>query len=94
VKTVCLDPELPYLDDLIRLLATGPDDAEWLHVYTSKVPPEFLDRFDSPACPPAQSQLGMAICHWKLAFQPYETLSQRLVAVVEEAGLQLGETRS
>lgn len=71
------------------LLVTNPDDTTWLHIYTSNISPEFLDRFDRPSCPPpvgtdSQSSLGMIISHRRLAFEPYETLWQRLTAVVQE----------
>ncbi|KAM7182888.1 hypothetical protein V8F33_013940 [Rhypophila sp. PSN 637] len=70
------------------LLVTNPDDTTWLHIYTSNISPEFLDKFDRPSCPPpagtdTQSPLGMIISRRRLAFEPYGTLSQRLAAVVQ-----------
>lgn len=79
---------------LSMLLATGPNDDEWLHIYTSKVSPECLDRFDYPYRTPvanARSQVGITIYRRKLAFKPYETFSQRLAVVMQNAG-QVGET--
>jgi len=69
------------------LLVTSPGDTTWLHIYTSNITPEFLDKLDRPSDPsPAdadtQCRLGMVISHQRLAFEPYDTLSQRLTAVV------------
>jgi len=69
------------------LLVTSPGDTAWLHIYTSNITPEFLDKLDRPSDPsPAdadtQCRLGMAVSHQRLAFEPYDTLSQRLTAVV------------
>ncbi|KAK0736349.1 hypothetical protein B0T21DRAFT_366758 [Apiosordaria backusii] len=74
------------------LLVTSPGDTTWLHIYTSNISPEFLDKLDRPSRPsrppPAdtdtQSRLGMVISHRRLAFEPYGTLSQRLTAVVQQ----------
>jgi hypothetical protein len=69
------------------LLVTSPGDTTWLHVYTSNIPPEFLNKLDHPSrSPPAdtdtQSRLGLVISHRRLAFEPYGTLSERLTAVL------------
>jgi hypothetical protein len=71
------------------LLATLRGD-EWLYIYTSMVSLEFLHRLDNPSRPPpagSPSRRGVAICRRRLAFQPYETLRQRLAVVVRDAGL-------
>ncbi|KAK0655715.1 hypothetical protein B0T16DRAFT_384537 [Cercophora newfieldiana] len=78
---------------LQMLLANGPCNAKWLHIYTSKVSPEFLDSLNRPSrSPPADAQpgLGVAIYRRRLAFKPYETLPQRLAAVIQDAS-SLGE---
>jgi hypothetical protein len=72
------------------LLVTRPSDTRWLHIYTSKVSPEFLDRFDRPSRPPpadAPCGLDMVIYRRRLAFKPYDTLPQRLAAVLSDANL-------
>ncbi|KAM7189573.1 hypothetical protein V8F33_009941 [Rhypophila sp. PSN 637] len=48
------------------LLVTNPDDTTWLHIYTSNISPEYLDKLDRSSCPPpagtdTQSPLGMII---------------------------------
>ncbi|KAK0723394.1 hypothetical protein B0T26DRAFT_706330 [Lasiosphaeria miniovina] len=67
------------------LLVTSLDDTTWLHIYTSNISAEFLDKFDHTSRRlPAQFRLEMVISHRRLAFEPYETLSQRLTAVVQQ----------
>ncbi|GAB1316424.1 hypothetical protein MFIFM68171_06634 [Madurella fahalii] len=72
------------------LLVTRPGDTTWLHIYTTKVSPEFLERIDWPFPPPpadARSRPWMSICRRRLAFKRYKTLPRRLTAVLRDAGL-------
>ncbi|KAK5653270.1 hypothetical protein OQA88_9169 [Cercophora sp. LCS_1] len=58
---------------LQMLLASGPHKVRWLHIYTSKISPEFLDMLNRPSLPPsvgAQPGPGMVIYRWQLAFKP------------------------
>lgn len=69
------------------LLVTNPDDTTWLHIYTSNASTQFLDRLDHPSRPPPAdmvSRIGMVVSHQRLAFEPYDTLSQRLGVVVAQ----------
>jgi len=84
--------EIPYsaasAAPLQMLLASGPYNSKWLHIYTSKVSPEFLAMLNRLSLPPpagAQHRPGMVIYRRRLAFKPYETLSQRLAAVIQDA---------
>jgi hypothetical protein len=66
---------------------TNPNDTTWLHIYTSNISPQFLGRLDHPSRRPDDSHdvdVGMAISHRRLAFAPFDTLSARLVAVVQQ----------
>jgi len=83
--------EIPYsaasAAPLQMLLASGPYNGKWLHIYTSKVSPEFLAMFDRPSLPPpggAQQRPKMVIYRRQLTFKPYKTLSQRLAAVIQD----------
>ena len=69
------------------LLATRPADAAWLHIYTSNLSAEFLDRLDYPSypLPPAAVVPPATIYRRRLAFEPYNTLPQRLAAVIVDA---------
>ncbi|KAK0655391.1 hypothetical protein B0T16DRAFT_10383 [Cercophora newfieldiana] len=69
------------------LLATCPADTAWLHIYTSNLSAEFLDRLDHPSypLPPAAVVPPATIYRRRLAFEPYDTLPQRLAAVIVDA---------
>ena len=85
-----LPRDAPSVAPCPMLLVTRPSDTRWLPIYTSNVSPEFLDRFDRPSHPPpadAPCGLQMAIHRRRLTFKPYETLQQRLAAVVRDANL-------
>jgi len=73
----------------VLLLATLPADANWLHIYASNLSAEFLDRLDHPSSPllPATVVPPATIYRRRLAFEPHDTLSQRLAAVVADAHL-------
>ncbi|KAK1749611.1 hypothetical protein QBC47DRAFT_418833 [Echria macrotheca] len=77
---------------LQMLLANGYD-ADWLYIYTTKVSTELLDMLNRPSYPlPANAQPGpgMVIYRQRLAFTPYNTLSQRLSSFLQHAS-SLGE---
>ena len=65
------------------LLVTRPGDTIWLHIYTSNIPAKLLDRLDCPSRPPPTVMPPVTIYRRQLAFKPYETLPQRLAAVVD-----------
>ncbi|KLU92845.1 hypothetical protein MAPG_11807 [Magnaporthiopsis poae ATCC 64411] len=63
------------------VLLSHPADKGRLHVFTSRISHELLDRFDFPSRPPpadAQSRQGMTISHRRLALKPIKTLQRRL----------------
>jgi hypothetical protein len=70
---------------------------KFLHIYTSKISPEFLNRFNrgghccSLIAEEAQSRLGMVIRRRMLAFEPYETFAERLKAVLQDAEFLEGD---
>jgi len=70
---------------------TNPSDTTWLHIYTSNISPQFLRKLDDPSRRPDNSDIdspdmppGMAVLHRQLAFEPYNTLSHRLAATVQQ----------
>ncbi|KAK3364232.1 hypothetical protein B0T25DRAFT_598118 [Lasiosphaeria hispida] len=71
-------PPLPMI-----LLVTRPSDTTWLHIYTSNISTEMSDRFDYPSRTPPTAMPPATIYRRQLAFEPYETLQQRLAAVVD-----------
>jgi len=72
-----LSPPLPTI-----LLVTRPGDTMWLHIYTSNMSAELSDRLDYPSRPPPTVMPPVTIYRRQLSFNPYETLPQRLAAVV------------
>ncbi|KAL8296330.1 hypothetical protein RB597_005756 [Gaeumannomyces tritici] len=70
---------------LQTVLLTHPKDQNLLHIYTSEISKEVLDRFDFPSCPPpacAPSRLGITIVRRRITLKPLGTLQNRLAAAL------------
>ncbi|KAL8407621.1 hypothetical protein RB594_006447 [Gaeumannomyces avenae] len=70
---------------LQTVLFTHSRDVNSLHIYTSEISKEVLDRFDFPSRSPpacAPSRLGITIVRQKITLRPLGTLQNRLAAAL------------